>query len=86
MAVKPLETPVETNSIPTRDAKARWSALQEERSSWVDHWQEISTYLLPRSGRFVTSDRNKGERNTTTSWTLRAPARCGSWRRALWQA
>ena len=62
MAVKPLEAPVETNSIPTRDAKARWSALQEERSSWVDHWQEISTYLLPRSGRFVTSDRNKGER------------------------
>ncbi len=40
----------------------RWSALQTERSSWVTHWQEISDYLLPRSGRFMTTDRNKGER------------------------
>lgn len=62
MAIKPLEAPAPTNSIPTRDAKARWAALQDERSSWVSHWQEISDYLLPRSGRFISSDRNKGER------------------------
>ena len=36
----------------------RWSMLQTERSSWVSHWQEISEYLLPRSGRFYPSDRN----------------------------
>ena len=48
---------------PKRDKLlARWSALQTERSSWITHWQEISDYLLPRSGRFFTSDRNKGER------------------------
>jgi hypothetical protein len=41
---------------------ARWMALQTERSSWITHWREISDYLLPRSGRFFTSDRNKGER------------------------
>ena len=40
----------------------RWSALQSERSSWVTHWQEISDYLLPRSGRFFSSDRNRGDR------------------------
>ena len=40
----------------------RWGALKTERSSWVEHWGEISGYLLPRSGRFFTQDRNKGQR------------------------
>jgi hypothetical protein len=62
MVTKSAETPIATGQIPTKEAKERWSALQQERSSWVDHWKEISEYLLPRSGRFVTSDRNKGER------------------------
>lgn len=38
----------------------RWAGLKSERSSWVDHWQEISQYLLPRSGRFFLSDQNRG--------------------------
>lgn len=42
--------------------KQRWTSLQSERSSWVSHWQEISTNILPRNGRFFTSDRNKGTR------------------------
>ena len=41
---------------------ARWGQLKDERSSWFDHWREISDYLLPRSGRFLVSDRNKGQR------------------------
>lgn len=40
----------------------RWSALVAERSSWISHWQEISDFLLPRSGRFFTEDRNNGRR------------------------
>ncbi|MHB1368643.1 MAG: portal protein [Pseudomonadaceae bacterium] len=40
----------------------RWQALKTERSSWIEHWGEISSYLLPRSGRFFTQDRNKGQR------------------------
>lgn len=40
----------------------RWSALQSERSSWVSHWREISDNLLPRSGRFFSSDRNRGDK------------------------
>lgn len=39
---------------------ARWAALKTERSSWDSHWREISDSLLPRSGRFFTSDRNNG--------------------------
>lgn len=38
----------------------RWSALELERSEWVTHWREISELLLPRTGRFMKADRNKG--------------------------
>lgn len=38
----------------------RWSGLKTERASWFGHWREISTYLLPRSGRFFVQDRNRG--------------------------
>lgn len=41
---------------------ARWGALKNERSSWFAHWKEISEYLLPRSGRFFLSDRNRGDK------------------------
>lgn len=40
----------------------RWSSLKSERESWFTHWEEISTYLLPRSGRFFVSDKNNGKR------------------------
>ena len=41
---------------------SRWGQLHSERASWVAHWKEISDYLLPRSGRFFTDDRNRGEK------------------------
>lgn len=40
----------------------RWGSLKTERSSWYPHWQELSTYLLPRNGRFFRQDRDKGQR------------------------
>ena len=40
----------------------RWAALTDERSSWVAHWQDIAEHLLPRSGRFLISERNKGDK------------------------
>ena len=40
----------------------RWASLKNERSSWVSHWREISECLLPRSGRFMMGDRNKGDK------------------------
>ena len=50
-------------SKPERDKLfTRWGALKSERSSWLTHWREISDYLLPRSGRFLTTDRNKGDK------------------------
>lgn len=48
---------------PERDKLlTRWGQLKQERSSWWGHWQEISSYLLPRSGRYFTQDRDKGWR------------------------
>ena len=48
---------------PTRDLLfTRWGQLKAERASWFSHWQEITTYLLPRNGRFFVQDRDKGWR------------------------
>lgn len=40
----------------------RWSALKSERSSWFGHYQELSDFILPRSGRFFSQDRNNGKK------------------------
>lgn len=45
-----------------RKLTQRWGALKTERESWMAHWQEISELILPRSGRFFLTDRNKGEK------------------------
>ena len=40
----------------------RWGHLRSERATWWAHWQEITSYLLPRAGRYFVQDRNKGHR------------------------
>jgi hypothetical protein len=40
----------------------RYGQLKTERASWIAHWQEISSYLLPRNGRFFVQDRDRGQR------------------------
>lgn len=48
---------------PTRDKLfTRWGMLKSERATWWSHWQEITQYLLPRSGRYFVQDRDKGWR------------------------
>ena len=42
--------------------KGRFEALKQERTTFDEHWKELSRYMAPRRGRFITSDRNKGER------------------------
>lgn len=43
----------------------RWAQMKTERSSWWGHWQEISTYILPWSGRYFRQDRDKGIRRNS---------------------
>lgn len=38
----------------------RKAAMWTERSSWFEHWREISELQQPRLGRFFVSDSNKG--------------------------
>lgn len=40
----------------------RLASLKQERESWVAHWRDISDMILPRRGRFLSSDRNRGLR------------------------
>lgn len=50
-------------TAPKRDQLlSRWGALKSERATWWAHWQELTTYILPRNGRYFEQDRNKGQR------------------------
>ena len=42
--------------------RARKQMLWTELSSWESHWEELSKFVLPRTGRFLSSDRNRGAR------------------------
>lgn len=44
----------------------RKATLWNERSSWMTHWREISEYQQPRAGRFVVTDRNKGDKRSNS--------------------
>jgi hypothetical protein len=43
----------------------RLTALRNERASFIDHYKDINLFLLPRRGRFMTTDRNKGDKRNT---------------------
>lgn len=45
-----------------KQVRERKEKLWAERSSWDAHYREISEVLLPRAGRFLTTDTNKGEK------------------------
>ena len=50
-------------NAPTRDRLfTRWGQLKSERASWWAHYQELTTFILPRNGRYFTQDRDKGHR------------------------
>ncbi len=40
----------------------RFAALIKERTSWLDHYREISDFIQPRRGRYLLSDTNKGDK------------------------
>lgn len=40
----------------------RWQRLQTERESWITHYRLISRAVLPRVGRFLDEQPNRGER------------------------
>lgn len=40
----------------------RWSALDQDFSPWRDRYREISDSILPVSGRFLSNERNRGDK------------------------
>lgn len=38
------------------------TSLKTARASYMDHWMQCQMYTAPRSGRFVTTDVNRGDR------------------------
>ena len=48
--------------IKQMDYMRRWTDIKDERSTFFGHWQELSDYILPRRGRFLTSKRNDGSK------------------------
>ena len=40
----------------------RKSGMSSERSSFMPHWRELSEWIAPRRGRFLSTDRNKGDK------------------------
>lgn len=50
----------EVNAKLRKQVQRRKNKLNEERSSWVSHWKECSNVILPRRGRFLFTDHNRG--------------------------
>src|SRR5687768_13148491 len=76
-----LVRPSSKSGLTVRQEYARrHSALKNERSSWISHWQELSDYIQPRRSRFLNEDPNKGAKknqniiNSTATWASRVLA------------
>lgn len=41
---------------------ARIGGLKAERTSWIDHYRDLSEFIQPRRGRFLLTDTNKGDK------------------------
>ena len=58
----------------------RVASLREERSSFINHWQDIAQFIAPRRFRFMVTERNRGTKmygsilNGKATWSLREAA------------
>ena len=46
----------------TMDYMRRWTDIKDERSTYFGHWEELSEFIMPRRGRFLTSKSNDGSK------------------------
>lgn len=45
-----------------KDWNQRATMLDAEFASWLVHYRELNTFLMPRAGLFLATDRNRGDR------------------------
>ncbi|AIN17098.1 bacteriophage head to tail connecting family protein [Yersinia rochesterensis] len=43
----------------------QYAQLETERSSFDPHWRELSDFIIPRSSRFLSDERNRGDKRNT---------------------
>lgn len=55
-----MSAPTPTYTEERRRLLIRRTALQNERSSWIDQYRDASRYVLPRAGRFSETEVNRG--------------------------
>ena len=48
-----------------RQVERRLDALKEDRREWEPHWRDCAEFILPRRARFLTEQRNRGDRINT---------------------
>lgn len=41
-----------------------FAQLDTDRQTFYSHWKDLNDYIMPRRGRFLITDRNKGDRRT----------------------
>lgn len=56
--------PAYNGSTLTRKQQYRrlYAQLDVDRQTFFPHWRELNDYIMPRRGRFLVTDRNKGDR------------------------
>jgi len=62
MLTSSINTEIGTPTSRRARALMRKNAMWNERSSWIEHWREISEYQQPRAGRYFVTDRNRGQK------------------------
>ena len=55
-----------TTKNPVQLALERKQALWRDLSDWKDHYREITEYQMPRAGRYLVTDANKGRKKHHT--------------------
>src|SRR6056297_2119513 len=68
MAIVGQDTSTPTAGMHSKKGAAfrRYKKLEDDRSSWRSHWMEITDYILPRRGRYLTEAQGtKGRKRTT---------------------
>jgi hypothetical protein len=56
----------------------RWGSLKNERASWFAHYKDLSTYILPRNGRYFVEDRNRGQKRNNNIYDSTASRAAGT--------
>ena len=59
-------TPISQTPVYMLDKKTacliQLNMMKTERSTWDPHWKKLGDFVRPRRTRFMTTDRNKGDR------------------------